>query len=278
MLSMSKLLMILLLLSSSLFASDSSQRVVEFLKKSFKHNPNIVSMEINIAQEIPVEKMKGWNAYIVDVDAVVKAKEKNRNIAQKMIWFSNGTLITQDFVDMKTGKSLKELATPTMKPEHYSKKNLIYGNPDAKHKIAIFSDPLCPFCRTIVPQIIKDVKDKPDTYALYYYHLPLPSLHPSAVELTKAAIVAEHKGYKDVVAKLYTVKVKSDERDVKKILAAFNKAVGTDIKEAEIKTKEVEQEYKREIQIATDLMVQGTPTVFFNGKVDKSKIQYKKVN
>lgn len=274
---MLKLLITTLLLSSTLFANNVEKTVEKFLKKSFKSNRNIVSLKVEILEKIAVTKLEGWDAFIVSIDATLKAKPKNRQVKQKMIWFSNGSLITQDLVDMKSGNSLKDLVAPTFKPEHYKKENLIYGNIDAEHKVAIFSDPLCPFCRTFVPRVVNEMRKQPKKFAIYYYHLPLTSLHPSAVALVKAAIVAELQGHKDVVLNLYKVQVNSREKDVKKILAAFNKTLKTDIKPADINSTEVIKHYKSDIEISEALMVIGTPTMFFDGKIDKSKNKYKEV-
>ena len=275
MLSMLKLLATTLLLSSVLQAASSNADVEAFLKKSFTGNPNIISLSVKVAQKIEVKKVKGWSAYLVNVNATVKAKPKNRSVKQKMIWFSNGEIMTQDFIDMKTGKSLKELIAPPFKAEYYKKENLIYGNENARHKVAIFSDPQCPFCKTFVPESINFMKKQPNKYAIYYYHFPLPALHPAAVELVKAAVAAELQGKKDVVLNLYKVKLGSKERDVKKILAAFNKTMKTNIKPADLKSKEVLKHIKSDADIADALMVGGTPTMYFNGKLDKTKRKFK---
>jgi predicted DsbA family dithiol-disulfide isomerase len=274
---MLKLLIITLLLSSVSFANDIDTKIENFLKKSFKVNRNIVSLKVKVIDKVKVTKLEGWDAFIVSVDATLKAKPKNRHVKQKMIWFSNGTLITQDLIDMKTTESLKDLVSPQFKPEHYKKENLIYGDENAKHKVAIFSDPLCPFCRSFVPGAIKEMKERPKEFAIYYYHLPLNSLHPAAVELVKAATVAQLQGHADVVLNLYKVKVNSHERDVKKILAAFNKVMKTDIKPKDLKSPEVMKHYNSDMKIVDELMVQGTPTMYFDGKLDKSKRKYKEV-
>ncbi len=274
---MLRLLATALLLSSFAQASTSDADIEKFLKKSFQGNPNIVSLEVKVNQKIPVQKLKGWYAFVVSVDAMVKAKPKNRQVKQKMIWFSNGEIMTQDFIDMKSGKSLKELISPSFKPEHYKKENLIYGNENAKYKVAIFSDPLCPFCRTFVPAAIKSMKKEPNKFAVYYYHLPLPSIHPAAVELVKAAVAAEFQGKKDVVLNLYKVEVNAREKDVKKILKAFNKTMKTEITPADLKSKAILKHIKSDSDISSALMVGGTPTMFFDGKLDKSKRKFKEV-
>ncbi|MBU1658075.1 thioredoxin domain-containing protein [bacterium] len=274
---MLKLLATTLLLSSALLAVGSGELIEKHLEKAFKSNPNISSLNIKVVDKMPVEGLKGWDAYVIKIDATLQAKPENREISQKMIWFSNGSVITQDLVDLKSGDSLKELVSPTFKDEFYKKENLIYGNANAKHKVAIFSDPLCPFCRNFVPKAINDMKKEPNKFAIYYYHFPLPTLHPAAVELTKAAIAAELKGHKDVILKLYTVEVDAREKDINKILAAFNKIIDANIKPEDLHLPEVLKHYENDLKIASDVMVQGTPTLFLDGKVDKTKRQYEKV-
>jgi len=273
---MLKLLAITLLLNSVVFAGDN-KLVEEFLAKSFKNNPSILKLTVKVVDRVPVDSMKGWDAVIVKVDATVKGKPKNRTVKQKMIWFTKGDIITKELTDMETGDSLKDSVTPNFVQADYKKHNLIYGDANAKHKVAIFSDPLCPFCRTFVPEAINYMKKYPKKFAIYYYHFPLPSLHPAAIELSKAAIVAELQGRKNVVLDMYKVKVNSREKDVKKILAAFNKTMKTNIKPSDITTKEVMKYYKSDQDIASNVMVQGTPTMFFDGKIDKTKRKYKNI-
>ena len=252
----------------------SNEDIENFLIESFSNNSNIVTLEVKIVESIEIESMKEWNAYIVNLDATVKPD--NRVVKQKMIWFSNGRVITPDLIDMKSGESLKDSVSPEFKPHYYKKENLIYGNVNAKHKVAIFSDPLCPFCREFVPKAINFMNQDAEKFAVYYYHFPLPSIHPAAIPLVKAAIAAELQGYKNAVLNLYKVEVNPRETDVNKILEAFNKVFKTDIKKADIESAAVLQHYANDQEIAAEVMVQGTPTLFFNGKLDKSKRQYEK--
>jgi protein-disulfide isomerase len=264
------------LLLSSLLEANTQKDVEKFLEKSFSKNPSIKELDVKIQQTIPLEKVKGWSAYIVRVKATVKAKKGTREVKQKMIWFSNGQTISPDLIDIKTGTSLKEDVSPSFELKYYKKENLIYGNADAKHRVAIFSDPLCPFCRNFVPKAIQNMKKDPKKFAIYYYHFPLPSLHPAAVELVKAAVAAELEGKKDVVLNLYKVKVDAKEKDINKILLAFNKTMNTNITESDLKSKAVLEHIKSDLNIAEALMVNGTPTIFFDDKLDKTKKKYEK--
>ena len=277
MLSTLKLLTVTILLSSLLNAASTKEKVADFLEESFSNNPNIVSLKVNVADVIEVKSMKGWSAYIVKVDATVKAKPKNKNVKQKMIYFSNGEVITPELTDINTGSSLKESVSPSFKPEFYTKSNLIYGNENATHKVAIFSDPLCPYCRTFVPEAIKYMKKYPNKFAIYYYHFPLPSIHPAAVELTQAAAAAELKGVKDVVLKLYKVKIDAREKNVQKIVSAFNKELGTKLRVIDLKSLAVTKHLRHDAFVADEVMVGGTPTIFLDGKIDRTKKKYKTV-
>ena len=264
---MLKLLAISLFLSS-VIAANTNKEVEDFLKESFSNNPAIVDLEVKVSERIEIPTMKGWEGLIVNVDAVVKAK---------MIWFTNGEVITKDLTNMKTGESLKGLISPSFKKEYYKKENLISGNSNSKHKVAIFSDPLCPYCIMFVPKAMNEMKKQPNKFAVYYYHFPLQNLHPAAVELSQAAIAAELQGQKNVILDMYKVKIDSKERNVVKILDAFNKTMKTNIKPSDLKSREVMQHFENDLKIANDLMVQGTPTMFFDGKLDKSKRKWEKV-
>jgi len=273
-LSMLKLSASTILLSSTLLAS-SATKVENFLENNFRQNPNVQGVVVKVVSQKPLKELKGWSSLILSVDATVKIQGTPRHIKQKMVWFSNGKYLTKDLIDLDTGATLADGVAPEFKAEYYSKANLIYGNANAKHKVAIFSDPLCPFCKRFVPGAIEEMKKSPEMFAIYYYHLPLESLHPAAKTLVEAAVALELQGQKNVILDLYKVKISSRERDQKKILKAFNKTFGSNITVSDIQKPAVQEHVKRDAQIAEDLMVQGTPTVFFDGKIDKTKQKYK---
>ena len=271
-----KLLATALLLSSAAYAQSTSETVEDFLEEQFMGNSRIKNVDAHVDSVVPLKEVKGWNGYIVDVKAVLKKNPKNV-IEQKMIWFSNGNVITKDLVSIQSGKNLRDEIKPQFKDEYYRDENLIYGNKDAKHKIVIFSDPLCPFCKGFVPGALQNLKKEPNKFAVYYYHFPLLRLHPASATLVKAAAAAEQKGVKDVVLTLYTVKINPREKDPQKILAAFNKVEGTHLTLADINTDAVKKQTENDLKVARDLMVGGTPTVYLDGKMDPTKKKYLKV-
>lgn len=267
----SKILTLSFLLSASLFASDDV--VLEFEKNRVSQNPNVKvnDIKINTKKELP---LAGWNGYILDVQANVQGKDINA----KDILFSDGKYIALELIDAKTGKSLKDLVTPNLTEKYHNKSKLIAGNHNAKDKIVIFSDPLCPFCIDYVPDVIKYVNKNSDKIALYYYHFPLTNLHPAAVPLSKMIEIAKHKGLKDVELRTYQIDwepyFNSKSTDEKKILEAFNKEFKTDIKIEEITSKDANESLQKDIALGEEVMVQGTPTIFINGVKDSSRLKY----
>lgn len=272
---MSKLSAAILLSSLSLFGATNAE-VTSFLTKQIGANKNISNLKITVSSRAAVKELKGWDSVIVNLTARVKQGKTERDIEQQMIYFVHGDFITKELNNVKTGRALSTTVAPKFQADFYTKANLIYGNANAKHKIAIFSDPLCPFCRKFVPEAINYMKKYPNDFAVYYYHFPLPQLHPAAVALTKAAIAAEHKGLNKVL-EMYTVEIDARETSEKKIVDAFNKTVGTSLKVTDIHTPAVEKQFRHDKSVASAVMVQGTPTIFFDGVKDGSKSKYKQV-
>ena len=264
------------LISSAVFAATNAE-VETFLKKQIGANPSIKSLDITVIDRKPVEAPKGWDALIVNIDAKVKQGKNERKINQKMIYFTNGDFIADNLTNIKTGEMLRNSIAPEFKPEFYTKANLIYGDANAKHKVAIFSDPLCPFCRSFVPKALEYLKKYPKEFAVYYYHFPLEALHPASVTLTKAAIAASLKGRKNVELDMYKININAREKDDKKILEVFNKAMDTNITEADINSPIVQAHVKHDMEVISSLMVAGTPTFYFDGKKDASKKKFRQV-
>jgi len=272
-------------LATTLFADKTSNLIKDYIKEQLDSNRAIKETKVTVNEVKKLEKIPNWKAYIVNLE--VTLKKGNKHISQKNIFFSNGEFITNDFRDLITGDSIKDSVKFKIEEKYYKDYNLLSGSKNSKHRVAVFSDPLCPFCRRYVPTLIKDLKKNPNKFALYYFHLPLERLHPAALILVKAFIAAELKGYKLDILKLYT-DIQPDsprkphyvaygETDVKKILKVFNEVMHTNLKPSDLKAPKVESRLKEEIKTATDLMVAGTPTVYFDDVYDKTRKKYKEV-
>ena len=264
------------LLGTSLTAATNAE-VEAFLTKQIGANPSVKTLEVKVVDKKALKSPKGWDAMVLNLKATVKQGKSERPITQRMVYFVSGDYLTSDLTNIKTGEQLKNSIAPDFKSEYYKESNLIYGNANAEHKVAIFSDPLCPFCRRFVPKAIEYMKKYPSKFALYYYHLPLVSLHPASVALTKAALVAESQGHKDAVLGMYKVEIGAREKDTQKILDAFNKQLGTKITLKDIEKPAIKKHSAFDMEVAQNMMVNGTPTMFFDGKKDATKAKFRAV-
>lgn len=268
-----KLLCSSILCSTFLFA-NADDNVIDFEINRLEKNPDIEVLNVEIAtkKELPV---KGWNGYILDVEAKVKS---NKVINAKDVLFSDGEYIALDLLDAKTGKSLKDIVTPNLTANYYDESKLIAGNHKAKDKLVVFSDPLCPFCMDYIPDVIKYVNKNSNKIALYYYHYPLLKLHPAAGPLSKIMEVAKHQNIKNLELRVYEMDwdkyFKSNERDEAKILKAFNTEFKTNITVKDISIYKVKSALNSDIKMGKDVMVSGTPSIFVNGVKDNTRLKF----
>jgi protein-disulfide isomerase len=261
-----------LVLGSTLFASaEVDKKVIDFEKKRFSQNQGITLKKIDISKKETLS-VKGWYGYVLKVQADVPGRGL---VAVDDMVFSNGDAFTMELINMKTGKSFKELLMPKVTSAYYKKDHLIAGNENAKNKIVVFSDPLCPACKQALPAIINIVKEKSEDIALYYYHFPLLSIHPAADTISKAMVIAKQKGIKDIEAKVYAANFSeyftARDTDVRIILDGFNKTFKTNIKLSEIGNENVINEVSADVRMGEEVMVQGTPTLFVNGVNDRDR-------
>ncbi len=274
MLSMLKLLTIISLLSVSLNAKTIEQRVESFEKRRINSNP---ALKLESIKLVFTKKIKdGWYGYLFDISLKVKGK----SVKTKDILFSNGKMITPELRNLKNSLSYKKIMHPKLDKRYYQKSHLIAGNENAKHKLVVFSDPLCPNCTTTIPKLIKDAQANPDILSLYYITLPL-DMHPTAKILVKASKIAKKQGVKNVDYKVYTAKFEKyfdayDSKDEQKTLDAFNKVLKTNITMKQINAKYLEKIIKDDDKLADDAFVNGTPTLFIDGEIDLTRSDYRK--
>jgi protein-disulfide isomerase len=143
------------------------------------------------------------------------------------------------------------------------------GNENAKHKILVFSDPLCPFCQEIIPELLSAAKANPDVMAVYYYHLPLKQIHPASTVLTRIMEVAQKQGKNDLIAKMYTLQIDPNDTNETNLIGIVKNQTGFSVTPAQINSPEILNALAHDEQVASRLMVTGTPTIYIDGKPDK---------
>jgi len=255
------------------------KKIISYQKKLFAKNPNITLNSISIVKSKPLVNNKewgdNWRAYTLEVN--LKFRGKNVDISD--IVFSDGELISLDLFDINTGESIKQRFTSKITDKYYDDTHFVIGNKKAKHKLIVFSDPLCPACKDFVPKILKFAKKNKKTVALYYYGFPLVSIHPNSSIITKMALVAHNKKHLstfDVYTKIYKANLPSDISKSKAI-SRVNKILGLNGKKAISKkdfTKDILKIYKQDIKDGNSFGVAGTPTLYVNGEKDTHRTKY----
>ncbi|OCL83272.1 DsbA family protein [Arcobacter porcinus] len=269
-----KLALVFAISKSFLFANE--QLVIEFEKNRLERNPELI---VNSIKTFYIKKLdiKGdWSAYILDVNVDLKDK----NMIVKDILFSNGEVVTSELYDINSKKSLQEQASPDLNNSYYDEKKLIAGTHGAKNSLVVFSDPLCPFCQRYIPELISYVNKNSKNIALYYYSFPLIQIHRASLDLSKLIEIAKQSD-KNIVEKAYKVNwnryFDPNSTDSKLILDSFNKELKTSIKLEELQVEKYHKVIEDEVKMAENLLVNGTPTIYINGKKDSSKEAYKKL-
>ncbi|VAY87442.1 hypothetical protein MNB_ARC-1_372 [hydrothermal vent metagenome] len=278
MLSILKLLTVISILSISvttnLVAKTVEERIKSFEKRRITSNPAIKlhSLKLSFKKELK----DGWYGYLFDISFTAQGKK----IEVNDIVFSNGKMITSELKNLKNSLSFKKFMYPKLDAKYYKKSHLIAGNINARHKLVVFSDPLCPNCTSTLPKLIEDAKRNPKKLALYYVSFPLP-MHPTATTLANAAKIASKNGIKNVYNTLYTAKFETyfhpyQNKNHQKTLDAFNKVFKTKITMKQINDSSLNKKAEYDIMLAKKAFVQGTPTLFTDGEIDLTRQTYKK--
>lgn len=270
---MSKLLMstVVATVTLSANAQPDNKLLVKYVKRSVVKNPQVKVKGVTVLESKTDERLPGWTILLTTMDLEYQKKEIH---APEMMFVKDG-LITGHLVNLKTGNDYRDEIKPSVPESYYDDAHLLFGNKDAEHKILIFSDPQCPFCQEIVPEIFKVSKENPAKIAVYYYHLPLLRIHPVSDVLTRVMHVAQHEGRTDVVEKIYSLKIDPRETDMEKILAAVKSHTGYSVTAAQVDAKEVKAAMEADEMASSKMMVTGTPTIYIDGEWDKMRNGYK---
>ncbi len=267
-----KLSLASLVVAVSVFASvDIDNKVINFEKQRLlsKKGLTLNKVSIETKKKLP---LVGWYGYVLDIQANVPGRGI---VSGRDMLFSNGIVIAPELISIKNGSSFKSLLEPKVTAIYYKKDHLIAGNANAKNKVVIFSDPLCPYCKITVPGMIKKAQANPDKIALYYYHFPLLSIHPASDAISKAMLVAKKEGVKNIELKVYAANFEKyfpvSEKNQQKILDGVNKALKTNITLKDISNVNLGKEIQSDVKMGDAVMVRGTPTIFVNGINDKNR-------
>ncbi len=260
-------------IATSLLVAAGEFNLENFVKTKLVRNPKIKVLKVIPTATIPLKGRGEWKAVAFTMDLAIGSKK--RSVPEILFVNEKQNLAAMDLLDLKTGVDLRRTVHPELGKSYYDPAHLIAGKADAPHKLVVFSDPQCPFCMEFTPKLYQDVKAHSDKVALYYYHFPLERLHPVSKTLVRVMEVLQKQGKIDEAMKLYTLKIDSRTTDRKKILDALKKQLGITIDPAELDKPEIEKAVKSDIEKGHSALVQGTPTLFIDGKFAHRRSAYK---
>ena len=107
---------------------------------------------------------------------VAEVESKNKQRVPIYIDFSKRYVISGNILDAKTRENVTRRRViemnridPSVIPLDDA---IVIGDPSAEHKIIVFTDPACPYCRKLHPELAKAVARRPDL-AFYVKMFPL---------------------------------------------------------------------------------------------------------
>lgn len=265
---------ILAIVAISTLASADTIKVKDFLENALKANPSMGNVKVIEKYSKDLKNLKGWKAVNIEITGKLK---NGRKINETSTFFTNGVYLVNNLTNMLTGEQIT--LRPVMTKKDYLKRNLISGNSKSKHKVAIFSDPECPFCRRRVPPLIRILKRYPDEFAVYYYDLPL-AIHPASDTIVRLSMQQRYKKSKnkklEAVLAMYDLQIDPMEKNKKQIIKNYNIALNEKMTEKDIHDKKIENFIQKDQEIANKLNINGTPTIYFDGDYDMNGEKYKK--
>jgi len=97
-------LLITLLSVNTLFAYED--KISKILLGSINNTKAYKVLKVDIYAKEKMRMIPNWEVLHVEID--LEIVDKNRTISIKDIVFTNGKVMTRDFIDINTGKSIKE--------------------------------------------------------------------------------------------------------------------------------------------------------------------------
>lgn len=270
---MFRLLLVLLLGFTILFAADSNVKKLEkFYFDTLKADyPNASIETVKVVKSGAVKEASGWKYYKM----AIKAKFEGKKITQYRVLFMNKNIVAASIMDIRTRKDLSRKYSLTSKigSEFYSKDKLVAGNINAKNKLVLFSDPQCPACKMYVPKVVAFAHKHPNSLAVFYSPFPLPMHKASFVVALLTEMAFKNGANKTKIMEKVHSSSKIGRKNTSNpstIIKTFNSATGEHIKLSDYnKATKLKNELNNKVQFALKLGINSTPSIYYNGVFEK---------
>ncbi len=154
----------------------------------------------------------------------------------------------------------------------------VFGNPNAPVKIVEFSDFECPFCKRAALNLKTRLKERKNEVQFIFFNYPLDqscnpsmkhSMHQHACDAAKAALCAnEQQKFWPYHDQLFINQPKFSPQQFK----SYAKETGLDLQKFEscLASDSVKAKILADLESGNGLNVQGTPTIYVNGRLMKN--------
>jgi cyclophilin family peptidyl-prolyl cis-trans isomerase/predicted DsbA family dithiol-disulfide isomerase len=148
----------------------------------------------------------------------------------------------------------------------------VLGNPQAISTMIEYSNPMCPACAQLHAPLKSVMAQISDTVRLAYRYFPLTHANDKARIVSHALEAAGNQDQfwplLDLVNEKHNDLESLDFAQITATLKSYAQELGLDLTrfEADLASSEVAARVERDIQSAEALMINGTPTVFLDGR------------
>ena len=155
------------------------------------------------------------------------------------------------------------------------------GSPDALVTLIEYSDFQCPACAIYYQMVNKLADEMGDDVLIIFRHFPLPSIHSQAELAAQAAEAAGQQGaFWDMHDKLFEEqRAWSNQSDAKDIFIGYAEELNLDIAKfkSDIANSDIKDAVKDDRKSGDKALIEGTPTLFLNGKKINNPRSYDKL-
>lgn len=138
------------------------------------------------------------------------------------------------------------------------------GNSDAPVTLVEFFDYGCPACMQLKPVLDRVIEENKGKMKVYYKMYPLVTKHPDSFGCAQAAIAAKAQGKFHEMHDLIFEKFGAQKKDD---LRKYAQQLGLDLTRYDNDFVIAEARVKSDMKDGTDAGVDGTPTLFLNGRL-----------
>jgi thiol:disulfide interchange protein DsbC len=151
---------------------------------------------IEIQETKEILKDLVMNVHAVDFSEVpglfiVDATGKNGKRGMLYMDFSKSYIIAGSFLSIADKKNISKKEMIRLRRVDLTtiplSDSLVIGDPGASKKLIVFTDPQCPFCEKLHPELKKVVEADPDV-VFFIKLMPLVKIHPEAYKISKAIL------------------------------------------------------------------------------------------